>query len=466
MLLVDVPDCLELSFGILPDDVEDFLYIGRVEQRWLYRLCRIKGHQFLMVGIRKSKCSQNLEGRAANASLVCRCVFENVDSSLFQHFPSSVGQEKVGPFHDEPEFRLTALQEEASHIGGGNRVGPSSTRNEQISLCVLCQVEAVSELGSCCPSAAIWQSHIHFVDCHHKTTTRQLPSAEVVDGKSQLGEALELHAAQALGVVEDARAIHDAYGLILRNKDFVGAKISVGSTCLELRDLCLVFPQSSKQFSHVHVDTGSRHAVGVMGYAAKFHTFSSCQGLPVGIASGLADLGTEIHEVCCVFVGTEEQDLLVPLHVAIIDATLLRHHAVKERVDILGEASALRSGALGGILSTICTVGIWQNDSLRSTLWDVFVFHLLCECEVVGLVEQCGHVALVHRLISREHQANTSTCHIPEADMKSSKVSSRDEVDTIWHLWVQRHGAIFQDDGWVQAEGESMRCLCLEEVRQ
>mmetsp|Transcript_40612 Transcript_40612/g.94316 ORF Transcript_40612/g.94316 Transcript_40612/m.94316 type:complete len:226 (+) Transcript_40612:1409-2086(+) len=155
-----------------------------------------------------------------------------------------------------------------------------------------------------------------------------------------------------------------------------------------------------------------------------------------------------------------------------INTALIWHHAIEKGVQVAGEAGphgqrTLERAASYHIAALAVRPGpVRQDHTFGSTFWNVLVFILLRECQVVALVKQRGKVAIIDRLIPRQDEPDPATSHIPETGVEAHEVSSTNEVDAIRHLRVKGRGPVFEGHGRVQSEGKGPWSLVLEEVRQ
>mmetsp|Transcript_69787 Transcript_69787/g.179972 ORF Transcript_69787/g.179972 Transcript_69787/m.179972 type:complete len:658 (-) Transcript_69787:1856-3829(-) len=420
VLAVGLPDGLELALGVVDDNFQDLLHVGAVELGGLVALIGVVAHVLRVILHRQRQGGEDLQRRAGDAALVRGGVLEDVHPGLLQDLAGAVGEEEVGALHDHPELRLAVLAEELLDVVGVDGVGPAPTWHEQVGRRVGQEMEHIPQLRARTPRRAVGQRHVYLVDCHKEAIGTQEGPRKVIDRQAGLCQPHELGAAEPIGIVSHARAVHDSDGLVLGDEDLVGTQVAVGPACLELRDGRLVLAQRLQELGHVGVDAGRGHAVRVVRHAAQLDALPRRDGLPIGVAPAPGKLRAKVHEVRCVLVGAEVQELGLALHVAAVDTALCRQHAVQQGVQVAREARPLRRRILRvAAWHRSAMLEVWQNDALGAALGNVLVLHLLREGQVVGLVEQRGVAPLVRRPVAREDEADAAARHVAEAHMEA-----------------------------------------------
>jgi hypothetical protein len=186
------------------------------------------------------------------------------------------------------------------------------------------------------------------------------------------------------------------------------------------------------------------HTVSVVGDTTEsLGGFTSRERLPPRSTSRSSVVGSPVHEVGGVLVGTEEEDLGVGSTAdvdngALDTGALTGQQEVDDRVDVLVEAL----GVVG--------VDVGQNGTLGSTLRDILVLEVLGRRQGIVLVEQGSDVAVVVLLASRSDDSDTTSGDVSESDVESTEVGADDKEHAERLLGVLDVG----QEGRVESEGE------------
>src|SRR6266516_3670993 len=98
-------------------------------------------------------------------------------------------------------------------------------------------MEGIAECHAVVNVLTTRQGNTGFVDKHPVAVWRELLGVVVGNHEALLGQADELFTIKPLGITEPACAVHDCSILLLTQKNFIGSKVAIRPTSLQLADL-------------------------------------------------------------------------------------------------------------------------------------------------------------------------------------------------------------------------------------
>ena len=276
------------------------------------------------------------------------------------------------------EVQLVLGVPQLRDVAGVDRLGTTAARNEDIGR--VAQVSAIAEARAVGDQLAARQLDVRVLAEHAVALGGELGDVELADRLAGLGEADELLAVDADGVVEHAAAVDDpAWSgqsirehardrLVLAEQDLIRAEVAVGPAGLDLGDLLLLEAELAVDAEDVLPDRQTGHAERIVRHAAELlsalagrEAARSAWAHKVGDArlpedgAALASVhGGPVHHVGRALVRAEEEDLLVLVQVddRLLDAGRgALEEQVEDGVDVLAKdddglgAEAARSAA-------------------------------------------------------------------------------------------------------------------------
>mmetsp|Transcript_56006 Transcript_56006/g.109634 ORF Transcript_56006/g.109634 Transcript_56006/m.109634 type:complete len:259 (-) Transcript_56006:471-1247(-) len=252
-----------------------------------------------------------------------------------------------------------------------------------------------------------------------------------------MSQTTQLLSAETGWVKQNSVAINHCDCLHLRHEQRVRAQVSVWPSChdfggLVLRNSLLL----QHPLQHLFYRT-RRHSVRVVRNPAVLWKFSGGEGLPEPGSPPSCMLARPVHQPACarVLIGPTEDDFGLPesVHDSALCGVppLCDQKEVEHSVDVL-----LEHGGRVPVCQTPVRSAIEEDDSLRSSLWNVFVLRVLGPCQVVALCKSPLPIRLVGLLRERLDDSNSSSSDVLEPCVETDELVPCHEEDSMWSIGV------------------------------
>ena len=454
-LLALVPEALELLLGVAAEDLDNLLNVLLVHLR--DGAVGADAHVVGVLGIGHAHAGEDLKRGASNASLVGGGVLDEDDADALEGDAGIVGDEQVSALNNVLEAELVGAsqvtnlaldhrlagralhRDELMDIVKADGGRAAAARDEDVSDGELAEVEGVTEGLTVLHEGAVGEGAVLVGNSDEEALGGELGGVEVLEHLALGGEAEELLAVEALGVIDGAGAIDHTNVLFLGELHLVGAEVTVGAAGLELGEISLGEGKLLVDALDAGADAAAGHAVSVVGDTAEGGALTGGEGLPLLVAAGLGVHGGNGGEGAGgVLIRAEEEDL-GGLHGA-GDALGVGYDEVAEGVNVLQEGALLVIG--GG--------GLDEDGALAAALGDVLVLHVLGIREVIVLGEEVDAVAVVGILAGGDDHADAAAGNVGEADVEANELRANNKVDAIGEAGVVH----LADEGGVEAVGD------------
>lgn len=236
-----------------------------------------------------------------------------------------LGEEQVGTLDNVLKVRLAFRVDELVDVGNVDCFRSTTAGNEKIGLDA--EVEGISERSTVRDNLASCGSSITNTDTDDKllltgqsvvlginqnlvTTLTQLGRVEIADRGSCLGQPDQFGPVQTSRVIQNAATVNDSYSLVLAQQDLIGTKVTIGTTSLELGNILLVETVGLEDTDNVLANRCRGHTISVVRNTTELLSRFACgERLPPRSVSRTGVLGSPVHKVGSVLVGTKEENL-------------------------------------------------------------------------------------------------------------------------------------------------------------
>ena len=424
-LLVLSPDGFKLQSRVPLDGLLNLADVVNVEL-WLGTV-RANTHVLRKALVIEGQGRKDLQRRRRDTALVDGGVLEQDAAGLFQPQLAVLGEEQVGTLDDVRNQRL-AISDEAGDVVQVKRLGASAAGDEDVEL-ARTQMESVAERGAVVDNLSCGKGHVRLVHEHAITLGRQLGRVKIGNHDTIRRQLQQLFAVQTVWIDDDTGAIDDGGVLFVSELDLVRTKIAVGAAGLQLSHGRRIDVELAIDSLDVLANRLSGHSIGVVRDTAELGVLACEERLPPRGTPSACVVGGPVDQVSGVLVGPHEQDLFLAVEVddGVLDAGADGgKKEIKDTVDVLFK----RNGSL------VLVMGVEKDDTLGTSLGDVFVLALLGVGKVVILVEEGAGIDGICLMVTALDDPDATARDVTEAQVEASEFGSNDEEHTIQWLRV------------------------------
>ncbi len=283
---------------------------------------------------------------------------------FFQSQSRLFGDEQIGTFNNNFKFGRATILKELFPVINIHCCRSSAAGHKEICPGKRSEVENVPELFPVGNKCAIRQRHLLVIYRHKKSIGRKHRFIEIFNHYPLIGKFEKFLPVYSIRIIEPTAAIYDGNCFIFWYFDFITAKVTIGSTCLNFYNIFFFHTKLFKCAQNILVNTFCCHAIQIMWNSSKFGRLSGRQGFSKTIISFSAISRHPVHELGCAFIRAKKKDFLFSVKIANF---FMVNNSIKHSIHIVFK----------GPFCFALIINTKQNYSFRPTFRYIFVFFLL-----------------------------------------------------------------------------------------